>query len=117
MAGRTLTPFGMFAKWVLLPAALAAAGFYLLGPRMGSLMPSMSSGAQADDGALGAKANTFTAPEIALDRAPASRYGDGPEVEVTAKQKRASHRRKRANPVVVEEDTGKQPASDYAATN
>ena len=117
MAGRTLTPFGMFAKWVLLPCALAVIGFYVLGPRMGRLMPSMSPGAEADEGALGEKRNAFAAPDIAVDRSPASRYGEGPEVEVSAKQKRTSRRKKRANPVVVEEDTGKQPASDYAAPN
>lgn len=116
MARRTLTPMGMFVKWVVVPSVLAVIGFFVLGPRMGRLMPSMAPGAEPDESGLAAKTNSFAAPDVDVDRLPASRYGDAPEVEVTAKQKR-SHRRRRANPVMPEEDTGKQPAADYAATN
>ncbi len=34
MQGR-LTPLGVFLKWILIPGALAAVGYFVLGPRIG----------------------------------------------------------------------------------
>ena len=31
-----LTPLGLFAKWVVLPAGLAALGYFVVGPTLGS---------------------------------------------------------------------------------
>jgi hypothetical protein len=38
MAGR-LTPIGWIAKFIVVPAALGALGFYVIGPRIGAIKP------------------------------------------------------------------------------
>jgi hypothetical protein len=109
MAVRSLTPLGHILKWLLVPGALAVAGYYLLGPRMDRLMP----GAQP-----GVNLPAATAPEVKVKEPPV------PEVEVTAKpsgrgrpvsfgdeppRERPRKRRERQNPVPIQPVAEKRP--------
>jgi hypothetical protein len=76
MASR-LTPFGLAAKWLLLPAALSVIGFFVIGPRMDgvdrSKMPAPLQALAAD--ATVAEAPDQTTVQPAYD-------GEGPSVDV-----------------------------------
>lgn len=111
MAARALTPLGVAAKWLVVPVALGAIGYFLLGPRLGGVVtPSAKTPAKAEKPG-------FSAPDVDVDSSPASRYANAsPEVEVSARERRSRKRRRRSNPVVVEDrDTGREPAENYAA--
>ena len=93
MAGRALTPIGAICKWVLIPLALVACGFFLIGSRgrAGSSKTAASSkGSVADSG----NNTSYASPDIDVHSTQAL---SAPEVEVTAKK--ARHRHHRANPV------------------
>lgn len=113
MRGRKLTPLGVIAKWLAVPALCGALGFYVIGPRVTQVAPRLADRvAEATDGS---KKQSYTAPDIAVDSVPAARYNPAPGVEISAKERRPRRRRRRTNPVVLQPETGREPAETYAA--
>lgn len=100
----------MFAKWVLVPAALAVSGFFLLGPRMGKILPSFSrhSAVTATPVADTDGKPSYAAPDVEVQTA---RSLQPPDVEISAQQK--IHHRHRQHPVVVDENA-REPVDAYA---
>lgn len=94
MAARKLTPVGQIAKWIVLPAALAAAGYFLLGPRVGTVLPGTT--ARKTQAPLPSpeveveQQRTIDPPEVSVDSAPIS--------QVQSSERR-SRRKKRRNAV------------------
>jgi hypothetical protein len=115
MAERALTPAGKILKWIVIPAALLAGGFYLIGPHIGGAVPNLpgSGGVNvtpvADND--GDKDN-FASPDVDVQSAPSL---SAPDVRITARQ-RPKHRRQRSKPVVAEDPNAKEPVDAYAPT-
>src|SRR5690349_1717746 len=112
MPGRTLTPIGIFAKWVVVPILLVVVGFYFLGPRMGHLMPSMGGGSaiEVTPVTAGSSKQAFAKPDVTVH---SKKKLDPPDVSITA-QKRA-HRKPRSHSVERDTDKGREPVENYVA--
>lgn len=111
MAGGRLTPVGAFAKWVLVPLALGVGGFFLLGPRMGKILPSFSRQAPAITATPVAETDakaSYAAPDVDVRSAPSMQP---PDVEISAKKPRRRHRQ---HPVDAVDDNSREPVDAYS---
>src|SRR3954465_4174706 len=88
MAGRSLNGLGLVAKWLVVPAALAAVGYFIVGPHIGpSIVP---------------KGTTPTAPPVtSTDQSADTASGDtdtpnysAPDVVVSSQQLGGSRSRR-----------------------
>ena len=88
MASR-LTPIGWIAKFLAVPAALGAVGFYLLGPRIGAVRPAPRlpiplpiSGSSSDDKPTGAAVQDSppSGVEVTVKPASSTNPGSGPNL-------------------------------------
>jgi hypothetical protein len=110
MAGAKLTPVGVVAKWVLVPLALGVGGFFLLGPRMGKILPSFSRHAPAITATPVAETDakpSYAAPDVDVRSAPSLQP---PEVEISARR----HRKHRQHPVDPIVDNTREPVDAYS---
>jgi len=110
MPGRALTPAGKIVKWIVIPIALVAFGFFVVGARIGHFLPGLGAKATEPSQSVADNANpSFSAPDVHVDR-------DGgraaPEVEVTARPK-PKYRRHREHPVPTEDTNAREPVEDY----
>ena len=96
MAGRALTPAGVILKWILIPAALLAIGFFLIGSKIGNVLPGIGGGSPvtATPVAEGSAAQKYNAPDVDVQ---SDRKLSAPEVEVSSRKK-SSRRRPRSHP-------------------
>ena len=109
--GRRLTPLGMVLKWLLVPAALGAAGYFLVGPEIGKSELATKVGKRfgiplpprteepVEDAESASKGKEKGEDEEV--KTP-DRSGPQPEVEVSAERverptRRRSRRRRRTN--------------------
>lgn len=96
-------------KWLLIPAALAAAGYYIIGPRIGALAPSkagIDTGAPAPqtppahDSATTGNQTSYPAPDVTVTR------GSGQVAPAPPRR----HRRRSTKPKPDAATTPDQPA-------
>ena len=79
MAGRSLTGVGLLTKWLIIPAALAAIGYYVIGPRVGPSgatkphQPAASTDQSADTTEPPIDVPEYKEPETTVSASPLSR--------------------------------------------
>lgn len=123
MAGRGVSVLLFFVKWVIVPVGLAALGFFLIGPRIGtdeSVAGSLPPGRTAFGVDFGDKDGPAT-----NERGPRSvRRSGEPQVDVsvrpatTRRESRPAEERRRApEPPPVEEPTDSAGGNDYGNGN
>ena len=103
-----LSPLGQIVKWLVVPALLAATGYYFVGPRVtDKLPPEIKERVQAATAGNG-RLSTSTSPESATNGDPltSGKPFAAPEVDVTVSQlgnpekpKKKKRRRRRKPPV------------------
>jgi hypothetical protein len=98
---KALTPIGILAKFIAVPAALAALGYFAIGPRMDSLMPTAKNPEPEIKATVSAASNKKeqAAPDVEVSSKPA---GTVRLNEDRPSEDRPSKRRKRSNPVPIE---------------
>jgi hypothetical protein len=103
---------GMIAKWVVVPVLLLVVGFYLLGPRLGRLMPSFYGGSAVEVTPVtaGSSKQAFASPDVTVK---SRKKLNPPDVQISA-QKR-SHRKSRVHAVERDTDKGREPVENYVA--
>jgi hypothetical protein len=97
MAGRALTPMGVIVKWILIPAGMIAIGFFLIGAKVGNIIPGIGGAMPPQDqpeSVADRKATGYSAPDVDVVR---DRKMDPPEVQVTSRRK--SLRRRKSHPL------------------
>jgi hypothetical protein len=97
VAGRALTPVGVIIKWILIPVALVAIGFFVIGARIGKVLPGIGGGNPVTVTPVAdAKGSPgYSSPDVQVD---SSRTMAPPEVVVTSTAK-PKHRRHRSHPL------------------
>lgn len=74
MAARKLTPLGIVVKWIVVPAALAALGYYVVGPRLGEQPVKAKAPEAAPKGQVRSQEIKAKPPEVEVASEP-SKYG------------------------------------------
>ena len=113
MPGRALTPAGKIFKWVLVPIAMIAIGFFLVGAKIGRILPGLGTKAtEPSSSSVAENGNaSYSAPDVQVDSA---RGTVPPEVEVTSRVK-PKHRRHREHGVPTVDTNAREPVEDYVA--
>ena len=111
MPGRALTPAGIILKWIVVPVALIACGFFLIGARIGRVLPGVGgTSTPSTDSVSASKTPNYSAPDVSVD---SDRSNEAPEVVVTSRPK-PKRRRHRDHPVPTDDSSVKENPNDYA---
>ena len=113
MAGRALTPAGVILKWIFIPALLVVTGYFLIGARIGKVIPGLGGGGEvhATPVAQSSAAQNYAAPDIDVS---SHQKLEAPDVSISARKK-SRHRKPRHT--ADSDSHTKEPASDYALVN
>ena len=82
-AGRALTPLGVILKWILIPATFAAIGFFLIGAKIGNVLPGFGGSAQPS-AVAGKSAPSYVAPDVDVK---SDQKHEAPDVQVTSERR------------------------------
>ncbi len=98
---------GVLLKWILIPAALVACGYFLIGAKIGRIIPGIGGGKAVEVTPVADnKPSSFGAPDVDVQRAQSFA---SPDISVSAH--RSYKRRQRQHPVPTA-DTMEMPKAD-----
>jgi len=106
MAGRALTPAGVILKWILIPAALLAIGFFLIGAKIGRFIPGFGGGSEPSEPIASSAAQRYASPSVDVE---STRSMAPPEVDVTSR--RTPHHRRHRKSTDSKQDSSTQIVS------